>query len=382
MTSIKNFTDCFGDKYDIRIVTSNHDHGSRVKLDGIKDSWNTVGKAKVLYLSEKDYMEKNFLSLMEDHDVAMIYLTGVFSIQLNKPAIDASRKLHIPVVIATRGEILKNILTMKSWKKLPYLKFMKATQYFKGCKFQVTSDEEEEQLKKYLSVSDNDIVRLPNLHSQKYDIQNPPKQSGETKLIFVSRIHPKKNLYDVILSVNQARDNITFGIYGPVEDEKYWEKCRKAIQAAPSNVEIKYCGALDMDEARKSYYNYHGFLFPTLSENYGHVIIEAIIAGCIPIISRGTTPWDDLAEYGGCVDELHDIDSFSESIHCLAALSQEEYLEAQREMRVYADKKLKTQELIEGYEGLISRGYFLALILRISFPLSIQPSERRWLRSA
>lgn len=39
------------------------------------------------------------------------------------------------------------------------------------------------------------------------------------------------------------------------------------------------------------------FLFPTKGENYGHVIYEALAAGCIPIISDQTS-WNDLDEEG------------------------------------------------------------------------------------
>lgn len=35
------------------------------------------------------------------------------------------------------------------------------------------------------------------------------------------------------------------------------------------------------------------FLFPTLGENYGHVIFEALAAGC-PVIVSDQTPWQDL----------------------------------------------------------------------------------------
>jgi len=42
---------------------------------------------------------------------------------------------------------------------------------------------------------------------------------------------------------------------------------------------------------------YHFLLFPTLSENFGHVIFEALGAGCAPVISD-RTPWRGLMEKG------------------------------------------------------------------------------------
>lgn len=41
------------------------------------------------------------------------------------------------------------------------------------------------------------------------------------------------------------------------------------------------------------------FFFPTLGENYGHVIVEAMMNNCLVILSEGVTPWDDYKEKGG-----------------------------------------------------------------------------------
>lgn len=43
---------------------------------------------------------------------------------------------------------------------------------------------------------------------------------------------------------------------------------------------------------------HHVFLFPTLGENYGHVIQEALSAGCVTLISDQPPPWQDLEESG------------------------------------------------------------------------------------
>jgi len=39
------------------------------------------------------------------------------------------------------------------------------------------------------------------------------------------------------------------------------------------------------------------FFFPTLGENYGHVIMEALMAGC-PVLLSDRTPWRNLTAAG------------------------------------------------------------------------------------
>jgi glycosyltransferase involved in cell wall biosynthesis len=45
---------------------------------------------------------------------------------------------------------------------------------------------------------------------------------------------------------------------------------------------------------QQKFSQYHFFLFPTLSENFGHAIAESLSAGC-PVIISDATPWRDLA---------------------------------------------------------------------------------------
>lgn len=355
VTSIYNFTEYFGDVYDIYIICSNHDHGDNAIYNNIKQGWNTVEKAKVMYLSEKMYSSKLFFDLMKDKKVQLVYLTGVFSFRLNHAAIIAARKLNIKTVIATRGEICKNVLAMKSFKKIPYLAIMKAINEFDGCYFQVTSEEEEIQLKKYLGIGQKRIINLPNIHGKSMNVERPPKRKGIAKVLFISRIHPKKNLLDAIKAAVSVDGELIFDIYGPIEDFEYWEICKKEIQKAPSNVTITYRNELNMNSARSIYYLYHAFLFPTLSENYGHVIVESMIAECPIIISRGTTPWDDADMKAGFVVELHNINELTLALNRIIDMSQVEFSTFQDSLRLYRDAKLKLDILLKKYKEMIEQ---------------------------
>lgn len=354
VTSIYHFCEHFGDKYDIRIVCSNHDHGESEAYRNIEKGWNKVGKAWVQYCSEREYKAGKFYELMKPFNVKMVYLTGVFSYCLNHAAIQASQKLGIKVVIATRGEICKNILAMKRYKKIPYLCLMNITGEFNNIYFQVTSTEEKEQLKKYLHIDDARITMLPNIHGKAIDMPRPAKKAGEARMLFISRIHPKKNLLDAVKAAVNVKGTLIFDIYGPVEDSAYWQECQRVIESAPDNVIVTYCGRLDMNHARQCYYGYHGLIFPTLSENYGHVIVESMIAGCPVIITRGTTPWDDADNQAGYVVNLHDIDALTRAIERIIAMDEEELAGLQAKEAAYRDSKLQLQELLDGYERLIN----------------------------
>jgi glycosyltransferase involved in cell wall biosynthesis len=62
----------------------------------------------------------------------------------------------------------------------------------------------------------------------------------------------------------------------------------------PPNIHTRYRGAIS-DEQIDLFSDYHLFLFPTHGENFGYVIQEALLGGCLPLISTNT-PWRGLAD--------------------------------------------------------------------------------------
>ena len=62
-----------------------------------------------------------------------------------------------------------------------------------------------------------------------------------------------------------------------------------------------------------------------MGENYGHVIQEALSAGC-PCILSDQTPWQDLEEKGvGFVYPLRDLSEFSKKVEQYARMNEQEW---------------------------------------------------------
>ena len=73
--------------------------------------------------------------------------------------------------------------------------------------------------------------------------------------------------------------------------------------------------------------NFHYFLFPTLHENFGHVIHESLAAGC-PVIISDQTPWQDLQQKGiGWDIPLADTEGFTHAIKTCLTMDQATYIQ-------------------------------------------------------
>lgn len=140
----------------------------------------------------------------------------------------------------------------------------------------------------------SEASNIPAAPSAASDARKPvEKFAGKVSFVFVSRVSPKKNVKAAIEMVSSLQGEVAFDIFGPVDDSEYWEQCSKLLAQSPANVKIRYLGPLQHAEVGKTFSQYHFFLFPTLGENFGHVIVESLGSGC-PVIVSDRTPWNGL----------------------------------------------------------------------------------------
>lgn len=295
------------------IVTRNHDMGETETYKNIKSGWNDRGNCKVLYLSDKEYGYRKYEEVIKEINPDVIYLQGLFQ-NCIIPCLFLAKKHNIPVLLAPRGELCAGAFK-KKYKKVPYIIFLKMFGLLNKVHFQSTSEEETEAIMKHLGITEDRIhflTNVPSIPKKEYPV--PEKQSGVAKFVFISRIVRKKNLKAAISYFKNIDGDVTFDIYGPIEDKDYWQECQDEIKLLPSNIKVNYCGLVSHDQIHETFARYHAFLFPTLSENFGHVIAEALSVGC-PVIISNQTPWNDVQYIdGGWSIPLDKIENFTSAI--------------------------------------------------------------------
>lgn len=346
--SVDNFCTLMEGSAECFIVTHNHDMGESEPYSNIKEGWNDQGNTKVMYLSDAEYGYNTFERVVNEIKPDYIYLQGLFQ-ECVFPCLRIAKKHHIKVVLAPRGELCAGAFK-KKYKKIPYIITLRLMGLLKNVKFQSTSDEETQAIGKYLGASSDRIHSLTNIPSIPRDLpEHPAKTAGEGRFVFISRILWKKNLLSAINFFKSVKGKALFDIYGPKEDESYWKECEEAIKQLPSNVSVNYKGVLSHDEIHKAFSQYDAFLFPTLSENYGHVIAEAIVTGCIPIISN-QTPWTDMTETSaGWAIPLDKENEFVEAIQEVVDMDKNAISAKRKNTEEYVLRKLRLADIKKAY---------------------------------
>ena len=136
---------------------------------------------------------------------------------------------------------------------------------------------------------------------------------------------------------------------------QYWQRCEAVIDKLPNHIKVTYKGRLNATEAREVAKDYDAFFLPTMSENYGYVIEEALLCGCPVVISRGTTPWDDVDGLGGFAGDLDAQDKFVAELEKISNMDDTEYKRYVKNLHKYIYDKLSYEKLVNDYKTLIDR---------------------------
>lgn len=354
--SIDNLVGQLGDEFDFHVVTSDRDLGDTAAYPGVtSDARAKVGKATVTYLSPRDQGFRGIGRFLRatPHDV--VYLNSFFD-----PVFSAVPLLlrrfgltpRKPYLVAPRGEFSPGALALKAWKKQLYLRVVRTGGLYRNVGWQASSEYEAAEIVHAFDVNPDRIYIAPNPTPSGSDqcrtIASVHRDPGmPLRIVFLSRIAPKKNLSFALRVIAQVHEPVVFDIYGPVADEEYWQRCRVVIGSLPGHVRVNYRGAAPHEQVREIMSCHDLFFLPTLGENFGHVIAEALSAGT-PVLIADTTPWRGLEAAGVGWDlPLDEEQSFLRCIEHCARLGAEEYETWRASIRRFAATRLNDPEVLK-----------------------------------
>ena len=301
--SVSRIVDCLKRDLEFSVFTRDRDLGDERPYSGIRQNqWIEEEGVKMFYSSPKNLNAIGLRKAIRDIDPDIIYLNSYFSKLTRSVLILRALRLlkKTPLLVAPRGEFSKGALQLKALKKRKYLSLANLFNFHAGITWQVSSVHELEDAKAVVHTNADFFIKAPDIVDRsKSEFANgrAPKMAGSADFAFISRISPKKNLLKAIEMLKDVQGEVSFSIYGPIEDEAYWAKCEAAMASLPKNVQCKVMGGIPSSEVLEKLSQHHFFLFPTLGENFGHVIPEALSAGC-PVLVSDQTPWQDFDEQG------------------------------------------------------------------------------------
>jgi len=355
--TIKNLFDEAGDEITFKLITSDRDLGDTSHYTSVNcGAWNEACNASIFYAQPGKTGYAQIAQQLRKKDYDIVYLNSFFSQRFSFFPLLMATLLRQRVVLSPRGEFSEGALSIKSAKKRVFIKLFKLLGLHRCTVFQASSHFEAEDILRALGPN-VDVQVAENIGAQEFTKQLPLRNSDYLKAVFVSRISPKKNLLKALSILQQVKKPLLFDIYGPIEDQGYWEECEKVIRSLPSHIQVEHKGALTPDEVVGTLGKYDVFFFPTKGENYGHVIAEALCAG-LPILIADTTPWRNLEKLGiGWDVALNAHNAFSVVLDQLAAMPPDEHHQLRQRVLAWAKNKFTQRDAVEANIALFKYAY-------------------------
>jgi glycosyltransferase involved in cell wall biosynthesis len=349
LRTVGHMVEQLGEPFSFRIVTCDRDWGDRTSLpEVVPGRWSPVGNGEAIYLAPSQLGAAGLRAVIAGTEHDVLYLNSLFSPRLSILPLLLARAGAIPrrpVVLAPRGELHAGALeggsrgvriptslarrlgSPRYLKKKAYIALARALGLFRGVTWQASNEAEAEEIRHHLGRRAR-VVVAPDLAARPPESLPPPlapKRPGALRAVFLSRIDDKKNLDGAIALLHGVRGEVSFDVYGPVGDERYWARCRAALDRLPPNVTARFHGAVPHDRVAEVFRAHELFVFPTRGENFGHVVLEALVAGC-PVLVSDRTPWRGLARYGAGWDlPLEDVEAMRAVLQRCVDMDEAEY---------------------------------------------------------
>ncbi len=318
-------------RFEFRVVTGDTDLDDTVPYAGIRSNdWNIrEDGTAVWYFSgeKKTYANIRNLLLREKFDI--LYMNSFFSVPFTLLPLLAMRLNRIPgrVIIAPRGMMGKGSLRIKPLKKKLFILAARLTGLFRGVSWHASTPEEVQDIRTVFGP--RAVIRQArNLTEPRQMVKHHRvKTRGHLKLFCLARISPVKNILAIFryLERTPVSDIIVLHLYGTLEEAEYVKQCKSQAALLGDRITVEFRGPIENGRIQEMAREYHFMILPTMNENFGHAIVESLVAGC-PVIISDRTPWKNLvSRQAGWDIPLEQEELFAEAIHQAAQMDQVTY---------------------------------------------------------
>ena len=363
--SLAGLVDQLHDEFVFYVLAVDHDLKLTSTLRGVVSGrWTEQRNAFVRFEPDRQFTLTNYRRWITETKPSVIYINSFFSPRFSVLPLVAAllvKGARPAVILAPRGSLSPQSLSLKSAKKRMYLAAFRFLGLPRRVTWQATLSDEAADLRALFGPHIA-ITKASNLRAGTDDtmLKLPAKCAGQLRVIFLSRIARNKNLDFALQRLAHVNGQIHFTIVGPKEDTVYAGECIALVKSLPTSVTVDFMGPIDHDEVAMTIAAHHLFFLPSLSENYGHAIVEALSCSR-PVLIGDRTPWHGLEGRGLGHDlSLADPRAFEQALQLACDQDQESFVRQVEAMPHAVDELLGATVALEENRSMFGAAAFRA----------------------
>lgn len=242
-------------------------------------------------------LRAELLQVLRGASSAVLHSNGLWT-AANHWVTHQARRWQVPLIVQPHGMLEPWALAYRGWKKRLALSLYQRRDLEFASLFIATAEQEAESIRQF--GLRQPIAVIPN----GVELAVGGGENGRGTLhstvrtaLFLSRIHPKKGLLNLVSAWGQLRPrDWRLVIAGPDEDGHLAQVMSSVDQRGITEC-VEYVGEVEGQRKAELYRDADLFVLPTFSENFGVVVAEALACG-LPVITTRGTPWMDLERFG------------------------------------------------------------------------------------
>lgn len=198
-------------------------------------------------------------------------------------------------IVSPRGMLSRWSLDFRRSRKRIAWWLYQARDLMSASVIHVTSDQEAQEvrdlgLRQPLAIIGNGI-NIPAA------LATNGNSSDERRALFLSRIHPKKGLANLVRAWGRVRPPNWKLIIAGTDAEGHQREIEHLARSEGIADAVEFPGPVSDSDKWALYQTADLFVLPTFSENFGIVVAEALASG-VPVITTRAAPWSSLETHG------------------------------------------------------------------------------------
>lgn len=217
-----------------------------------------------------------------------------------------ARKAGKPYVLSPHGMLYPTALAVSSWKKRIMGALWYRNDVMRATCLHATCRQEMEHCRAYgykgpIAVIPNAVVFPDYLRGFVRNVDSFKFRNGKRHIGFLGRLHPIKKVENIIYALdclrgyengNKLLNMVCLQIMGKFDDSyELWLK--DEVRRLGLQGHVEFLGLVSGKDKYDKLANLSALMVPSLQENFGMIVPEALICGT-PVYASFGTPWEEL----------------------------------------------------------------------------------------